>query len=443
MPVEICTVGGYNEVGKNCTAINVDGEVVLCDMGIYLDAYIKLEEDEDIVTRSASQLMRVGAVPDISKIKEWRENVKAIIPTHAHLDHVGAIPYLAERFQDAEILGTPYTIAVLNAILKDEEMGVPNAIKTLSPNAIYQLTDNIKIEFINMTHSTPQTALVAIHTKYGIILYANDFKFDSNPVLGKKPNFDRLKELSKKGILALICDSTYAELKAKTPSESVAKEMLKEVMLGTESRKKAVIVTTFSSHLARLKSIIEFGKKMDRSIVLMGRSLSKYVYAGQDIKIIDFKKDAKILRFKKQISAKLNSVNKNRGKYLLVVTGHQGEPKAVLSKITKGIYPFKFEPEDHVIFSSSVIPTEINQKNRENLENSLKNKGVRIFRDVHVSGHAAREDLRDMVNMTKPKHIIPAHGDKVKRNAFGDLAEEMGYKKNFIHLMKNGDRTIL
>ncbi len=288
MPIEICTLGGYNEIGKNCTAIKVDDEVILCDMGVFLEPYIKLTEDEDIINISTDQMMQVGAIPDISKIADWKKKVKAIIPTHAHLDHIAGIPFLAKKFKKAELLGTPYTIQVIQAILKDEKMSIPNSIKTLSPNSIYQLTKNIKIEFINMTHSTPQTAMLAIHTKYGTILYCNDFKFDSTPTLGKKPNFKRLKELGEKGILALICDSTYAPLRAKTPSEAVAKEMLKEVMLGTDSTDKAVIVTTFSSHLARLKSIIEFGKKMNRKILLIGRSLSKYVYAGQDIKIIKF-----------------------------------------------------------------------------------------------------------------------------------------------------------
>jgi ribonuclease J len=322
-------------------------------------------------------------------------------------------------------------------------MSIPNPMKTLSPNATYQLTENIKIEFINMTHSTPQTVMIAIHTKYGVIIYANDFKFDSTPTLGKKPNFERLKELGKKGILALICDSTYAPLKAKTPSESVAKAMLKEVMLGTDSKGKAVVVTTFSSHLARLKSIIEFGKQMNRKILFIGRSLSKYVYAGQDINLINFAQDAKILRFRGQISAKLNDVNKNRGKYLIVCTGHQGEPKAVLSRISKKEYPFEFKSEDHVIFSSSVIPTEINQQNREKLETALKNQGVRIFRDVHVSGHAAREDLRDLINIVKPKHIIPAHGELEMTEALADLAYEMGYTKKNVHIMQDLQKLTL
>lgn len=438
MAIKITTIGGYNEVGKNGTAINIDGEVIICDLGIHLESYIKFTEDEDIINLDPQELMDVGAIPNISKIKEWMKDVRAIIPTHAHLDHVGAIPFLAERF-DAPILCSPFTTSVIKAILKDEEMNIPNKIITLNPNSVYQLTDNIKIEFINITHSTPQTVMVAIHTRYGIILYANDFKFDSTPTFGKKPNFKRLKELGDEKVLALITDSTYAEKKAKTPSETVAKEMLREVMLGTESTGKAVIVTTFSSHLARLKSIIEFGKKMERKIVFVGRSLAKYVYAGQDINLINFSKDAKILKFKGEILGKLKEINKNRGKYLLVVTGHQGEPKAVLSRIVKKELPFILERDDHIIFSSSVIPTKINIDNRERLENAIKNNGARIFRDVHVSGHAAREDLRDLINMVKPRHIIPAHGELRMTQALADLAYEMGYKDKNVHISTDGN----
>jgi ribonuclease J len=437
MAIEICTIGGYNEVGKNCTAIKVDDEVIIIDMGIHLESYIKYTQDEDVYNISANQLIKVGAIPDISGIEKWKDKVKAIIPTHAHLDHVGAIPYLGNKF-DAPVLCTPFTAAVLKTILEDENIKIRNDIKKLSPNAVYTVSNKIKIEFINMTHSTPQTVMVAVHTPHGVILYSNDFKFDSFPTLGKKPNFDRLRELGKKGVVALICDSTYAETKAKTPSEGVAKEMLKEVMLGTESKDKAVIVTTFSSHLARLKSIIEFGKIMKRKILFLGRSLSKYVRAGEDVHLISFSKDANIIRFKGQINNQLKNVQKNPGKYLLVVTGHQGEPKAILSRMVRGELNFKFNQEDQVIFSCKVIPTKITQENREKLEKALKNLGVRIFRDVHVSGHAAREDLRDLINIVKPKNIIPAHGEKNMKLALADLADEMGFKKDKVHLQQNG-----
>jgi ribonuclease J len=440
--VEICTVGGYNEVGKNMTAVNVDGEVVIFDMGIHLESYIKYTEDEDIINVDPSELIKVGAVPDITKIEKWKDKVKAIIPTHAHLDHIGAVPYISSNY-DAPILGTPFTIAVLKSILKDEKITIKNKIMKLAPNSVFQISKNLKVEFINITHSTPQTVMVALHTKYGVILYANDFKFDRFPTLGEKPNFKRLKELGKKGVLCLIVDSTYSRSCKKTPSESVAKEMLKDVLLGTGNKGKAVFVTTFSSHIARLRSIVECGKKMNRKIVFLGRSLSKYCKASESVGIAKFS-DVKIVKYRNDIKRTLEKIKKiGMGKYLVVLTGHQGEPKAALSRIINGELGFNFEPDDHVVFSCITIPTPTNIENRRVLEAKLKNQHVRIFTDIHVSGHAAREDSRDLIELVKPKHIIPAHGEHKMTSAMADLASEMGYKENNIHVMKNGQMLVI
>jgi len=378
-------------------------------MGIHLESYIKYTEDEDIIKVEPSELIKVGAIPDITKIEKWKNNVKAIIPTHAHLDHLGAVPYLSNNY-DALILGTPFTIAVLKTILRDEGIIIKNKIRKLTPNSVFQLSKNLKIEFINMTHSTPQTVMAALHTKYGIILYANDFKFDRFPTLGEKPNYKRLKELGKKGVLCLILDSTYSQSYTKTPSESVAKEMLRDVLLGTGNRGKAVFVTTFSSHIARLRSIVECGQKMNRKVVFLGRSLSKYCKASESIGIAKFS-DVEIVKYRNDIKRTSRKICK-RGieKYLVVLTGHQGEPKAALSRIVNGELGFKFNPDDHVVFSCKTIPTPTNIENRRILEEKLKNQHVRIFTDIHVSGHAAREDSRDLIELAKPKHIIPAHG---------------------------------
>ncbi|MBI2647293.1 ribonuclease J, partial [Candidatus Woesearchaeota archaeon] len=159
-----------------------------------------------------------------------------------------------------------------------------------------------------MTHSTPQTVVIALHTKYGTILYANDFKFDLFPTLGKKPNFKRLEELGKQKILALICDSTYAADARKMPSEAIAKQMLREVMLSVNSKNKHVVVTTFSSHIARLKSILEFGQKMGRKIVFMGRSMAKYIKASENTGIANFTSKVEVLKYGNQIKRKLEKI---------------------------------------------------------------------------------------------------------------------------------------
>ena len=434
--IEIYAVGGYNEVGKNCTAVRVDDEVVVIDLGIHLESYIKLTEDEDLIKISPEKLMHAGAVPNISVL----DKVKAIIISHAHLDHLGAVPYLANRL-DAPIIGTPFTMEVIKAILKDDKIKLNNEIRAVNPNSYCNISKNIKAEFIHITHSTPQTALVALHTKYGVILYANDFKLDFSPVLGKKPNMKRLEEISKENLIALIVESTYASDATKTPSESVAREMLKEVMLNTENKNNLMIVTTFSSHIARLKSIIEFGKKLGRKVVFMGRSLSKYSKAAEAVGIVRFSKEVEFVKFGKQVKRKLRIIDREREKYLLVVTGHQGEHESVLYRMTRGDLKFELHPEDIVIFSCRTIPTPTNIANREALETDLRKSGVRIFKDIHQSGHAAREDLRDFISILKPRNIIPAHGTKEMKDALADLAEEMGYKRDRnVFLVKDGHK---
>ncbi|MDP6648247.1 MAG: RNase J family beta-CASP ribonuclease [Candidatus Woesearchaeota archaeon] len=441
--IEIYAVGGYNEVGKNCTAINVDGDVVIIDLGIHLENYIKLTEDEDLVKIDAKKLMDAGAVPDISVLDNINNKAKAIVISHAHLDHVGAVPYIADKF-NAPIICAPYTAGIIRRILKDDKIRLKNEIKTLNLNSYYKTSDNIKIEFIHITHSVPQTALVAVHTKYGIILYSNDFKLDLHPTLGKKPNFKRLEEIGKEGVMALIVESTYASDARKMPSESVAKEMLKDVLLGTDNKDNLIIVTTFSSHMARLKSIVEFGKKLNRKILFLGRSLAKYVRAAEEAGIINFSKDIEIVKYSRQIERRLKNVDKERKKYLLVVTGHQGEPGSVLCKIAKREFKFNLYPEDNVVFSCRTIPTPTNIANRDSLENELKQTGVRIFKDIHQSGHAAKEDLRDFINILKPKNIIPAHGTKEMKDALAELCIEMRYEidKN-IFLIRDGEKISL
>ena len=441
--IEIYAVGGYNEVGKNCTAIKVDDEVVIIDLGIHLESYIKLTEDEDILNINPDKLMKVGAIPDISVLNKIKDKVKAIIISHAHLDHLGAVPYLADKF-DAPIIGTPFTIEVIKSILNEDKITLRNKIMTLNSNSSYDISKNIKAEFIHITHSTPQTVLVALHTKYGTMLYANDFKLDMHPVLGKKPNFKRLEELGKENVIALIIESTYANDARKMPSESVAKEMLREAMMETENKNNLILVTTFSSHIARLKSVIEFGKKLNRKIIFMGRSLAKYVKAAENVGIVNFSKDVEMIKYGKQIKRKLKKIENEREKYILAVTGHQGEHRSVLYRMMRGEFEFKLFPEDNVIFSCKVIPTPTNIANREALESELKQLGVRVFRDVHQSGHAAREDLRDFIGLVKPKKIIPAHGNKEMKEALAELAEEMGYKmEKSIFLVKDGHKIAL
>ncbi len=434
--IEIMPVGGYREVGKNCTAIRVDDEVVIIDMGLHLQHYIDYTGDDDDVDLSLNKLIEIKAVPNIGLIEDWIPLTKAICISHAHLDHVGAVPFLASKFKCA-IHGTPYTMEVLKTLIADKEIKVHNKLISHDINSMFKVSDNIKIEFISITHSVIHAAVIVVHTKYGSIVHSNDFKLDNQPTLGLKSNIGRLKEL--KNVKALIVDSLYAHKAIKTPSESVAKELLREVMISTNSKDKAMIISTFSSHMARIKSIMEFSKQLNRQVVFLGRSLDKYIVAGENCGVVEFSKHAKIIKYRQQVQKFLKNC-KNPEDYVFVVTGHQGEPKSVLARMIFNHY-FKFKKEDIVIFSCQIIPGEANIKNREAMESELKAKKVRIFRDIHVSGHGAREDQRDLINFVEPEILLPFHSETATAEQFLELAEEMGYKENKnCFLLKNGHR---
>ena len=445
MTLEVYTVGGYHEVGKNMTAVKFNNEIIILDMGLHLPNYIMLteEEAEDITRFGVDDLRNSEVVPDDSFLMQWKDLVKAIIPTHAHLDHVGAIPYLGKNY-GCPIICTPFTAEVLKAICKDEKIRLQNPIKVLNSNSKLKISENITVEFIHVTHSTPQTVMVLVKTPEGNILYANDFKFDNYPTIGAKPNYERLKELAQEEVKLLIVDTLYADRPSKTPGENIAADMLRQVMLETDSSGKALLVTTFSSHLARLKTIIAMGKKLGRKIVFLGRSMSKYIEAGENIGLVNFSKDGEIVKYKKEVRKKLKQISHaGADKYMIICTGHQGEPKAVLSRIVNKEMQFKLMQGDHIVFSCNVIPTPVNIKAREELETKLKKYGVRIFKGAHVSGHAAREDLRELLLMVKPKKIIPSHSEKKVAQEVVGLAEEIGYSKEDVLVVGNGKKVVL
>jgi ribonuclease J len=419
--MEIYTIGGYNEVGKNMTVIVTgNGEdAFIFDCGLFLPPIVELEEKER--SYDEKKLRLIGALPNDSflEAKGITKKIRAIIPSHAHLDHIGAIPYVAYKY-NAEIIGTPFTIEILKQLYFDNNIQIKNKITTIQPNSSYYVQGKkkkYKLDFVNITHSTIQTSMVALHTDEGIVLYANDFKFDNNPIVGKEPNYDMLKQLAKEGVRVLIVDSLYSKDERKTASEKVARSLLEDVMLTTSNEKSAIVVTTFSSHIARLKSIVDFSKRLGRQPVFVGRSLNKYVRAAMNVKLCPFAKDIHLSSFKNQIEKSLKKINSNKTNYVLVCTGHQGEPGSIMDRISKSQLPFNLDFEDHVIFSSSVIPTKINIENRKILEEKLKKKGVRIFNNVHSSVLPSTEVI---INNHK--------GMKIKKIAEIDESEKSGLK---------------
>ncbi len=442
--VKIYSIGGFTEVGKNMTAIELEDDVFLIDNGLYLPAIVGLQEADKNMTEKG--LKRIGALADDSVIKNIAHKVRAQFIGHGHLDHVGGVPFSSDKY-NAPIYGTPYTIEILKSILADNNIILKNKLMSVKPNTAFNVKGkhkNYRIEFINVTHSILQTVLIAIHTDKGIILYCNDFKLDPTPVYNIKTNYGRLKEIAKEGILCMIVDSLYADSERKTPSERIARALLEEILTPDNMGNDGIIVTSFSSHIERLKSIVDFGTKLNRKIIFLGRSLDKYCRAAQISGLAEFTNNIKIVRYRNQVEGILKKAVKNKKEYLLVCTGHQGEPGSILERISRGDLGYRVEQKDSVIFSSSVIPTDVNKEQFAKMENRLRKYKPRIYRDAHVSGHASREDLRDFLRLLTPKHVIPSHADPHKINRMMDLLKEEGYTKGKnAHMVSDGGITKL
>ncbi len=421
MVLEVYTVGGFKEIGRNMTLVRYKNEAVVLDLGLHLDNYIPLmDEVQDTKILAIDTLLSSGSVPNVNKVSHLLNQVKAIIPSHAHLDHVGAIPFLAKLFKNATVVATPYTASVLKELERDISPRSRVRIKYAKLNSKYVVSKNIVVHFIASSHSVPHTAFIVVETPEGSVVYANDYKIDFSPILGEKPNLKRLAKF--RNAKLLIIDSLYADRLGKTPSESVAKAMLKDVLTEVDTMHSAIFITTFSSHIARLKTIVDLSKKLKREPVFIGRSLFKYIKAAEQINLVNFSKKYKLIRFNRHLVRMLRTVEKNKSKYIIVCTGHQGEPNSILSRIVSQNL-FSFDRRDSVVFSSNIIPRPENIRNRERLRVALENKNVNVYEDVHVSGHASRQDHRELLELLLPKAVIPAHSEEDKVLIFKEFVE--------------------
>lgn len=444
MTVEVIAVGGYEEVGKNMTAVKIGEDVIIFDMGIHLDR-ISIHEDTDIDRMHSLDLIERGVIPDDTLMKDVDGQVKAIVFSHGHLDHIGAVAKLAHRY-NAPIIGTPYTIALIERTIKGErKFKVNNPIRPLNPGSKLKLSKDITLEFVQSTHSIPQAVFPVLHTPEGIIVYALDFKFDNHQKVSPPPDYNRLRELGRKGVLVLIVETTNAtnHTETKTYSEKVPRIILEDLMREPLKEKAGMIVTTFSSHVERIQTIVDIAKKSDREIFLLGRSMERFCGIAQNMGILKLPENATIYGSPKAVNKALMKAEDDRDKYLLVTTGHQGEPDALLTRIASGRTPFNVRKGDNVIFSAPIIPNPTNAANRHILESKLKSNGARIYANAHVSGHAGREDHRDFLRMLRPKHIIPAHGNLEMLVSYGELAEEEGYRiGNNVHILRNAQAQV-
>ena len=442
--IGIIAVGGYNEMGRNMTAVHVGGDIIIFDMGLRLDQ-VQIHEDVEIERMHSLDLIKIGAIPDDTVMKGVDGTVRAIVCTHGHLDHIGAISKLAHRYR-APIIATPYTIGLIKQLIKSErKFPAENELIEMNAGETKEVSKNLSIELIRVQHSTLDCVFIAVHTPRGILLYANDFKMDRTPTLGEPPDIKRLKQIGKEGVFLMITESTNAAIAGKTPSERIAKALLNDVLIGTEETESGVIVTTFSSHIARIAATLEIAKKMDRIPVLMGRSMDKYVKLAAKMGYVQLPENLKIYGVRKNIDKAFARIaSEGKEKYLPIVTGHQGEPGAVLERISMDNTGYRIEHGDKVIFSANVIPTPSTRANRYALETKLKMRGARIYDGVHVSGHACKEDHWELLRMINPEHVIPAHGNLVMHSSYIEMAEDTGYVLgNTIHLLRNGEELVL
>jgi len=444
MDIEVIAVGGYDEVGRNMTAVRVGKEIIIFDMGLRLDQ-VMIHEDAEIENMHSLDLIQIKAIPDDTMMNSVEGTVKAIVCTHGHLDHIGAIPKLAHRY-NAPIISTPYTTELIRQQIQGEQkFGVNNKLFALRAGQKYTISQTVTLEFVKTQHSIIDTVTAVLHTPHGAIVYACDFKLDRTPVIGEVPDFGRLAQIGKEGVLALIVECTNIDIPGRCPSERIARDLVRDTITSYEDDKNAIIVSTFSSHIARIKTIAECAREIGRKPVLLGRSMERYSTTAEQMKLVAFPDTMSIFGNRKTVDRTMRRMIKTgKSEFMPIVTGHQGEPGSILTRMAVGDTPYKIERGDKVIFSAKVIPNPMNFGQRYMVEAHMRMAGARIFEDLHVSGHAYREDHYEFIHLLNPQHVIPAHGDLVMTAKYANFASELGYTlHNDVHLLKNGQRIKL
>jgi ribonuclease J len=442
MEIEIATIGGYEEVGRQMTAVRAGDDVVIFDMGLNLSKVL-IHDNVETERMHSLDLIDMGAIPDDRVMSDIEGDVQAIVPTHGHLDHIGAISKLAHRY-DAPVVATPFTIELVKQQIEGEEkFGVQNDLVKMEAGETMTIGDQVELEFVNVTHSIIDAINPVLHTPEGAIVYGLDKRMDHTPVIGDPIDMDRFREIGREGngVLAYIEDCTNAGKKGRTPSESVARRHLKDVINSMEDYDGGIVATTFSSHIARVRSLVEFAKDIGRQPVLLGRSMEKYSGTAERLGFVDFPGDLGMYGHRKSVDRTFKRImNEGKENFLPVVTGHQGEPRAMLTRMGRGETPYELDKGDKVIFSARVIPEPTNEGQRYQSEKLLGMQGARIYDDIHVSGHLNREGHYEMLDALQPSHVIPAHQDMSGFSDYVNLAESEGYEMGRdLHVSRNGN----
>jgi len=411
--VKIIPLGGLEKIGMNITAIEYEDSIIVIDCGL------SFPEDE--------MLGIDFIIPDVTYLKDNIEKVKGFVITHGHEDHIGALPYILKEI-NVPVYATRLTVAIIENKLKEH-----NLLKKTKRKVIkYGQSINLgcfRIEFVRTNHSIADAAALAIFTPEGVIFHTGDFKVDYTPVFGSPIDLQRIGEIGKKGVLALMCDSTNAERPGYTMSESSVGKTFDSIF--ADYHKQRIIVATFASNVDRVQQIVNSAVKYGRKVVIEGRSMVNIVGTASELGYINIPDGVLI-----EIGHMKNYTD---DQIVMITTGSQGESMAALSRMAASIHrKVSIKPGDVVILSSTPIPG--NEKSVSRVINELSMKGAKvIYQDTHVSGHANQEEIKLIYALTKPKYAIPVHGEYRHLIRHAELAQLMGVPKDNIFLLSSGD----
>ena len=411
--LKIIPLGGLEQIGMNITAFEYEDSIVVVDCGL------AFPEDDmpgiDLV------------IPDITYLKENISKVKGFVITHGHEDHIGALPYVLKEV-NAPIYSTKLTLALISNKLKEHNLTKTTKLKEVKHGQVINLGD-FAIEFIKTNHSIQDASALAIYSPVGIVVHTGDFKVDYTPVFGDAIDLQRFAEIGRKGVLALMCDSTNAERPGFTMSERTVGHVFDNLF--NEYKTARIIIATFASNVDRVQQIINTAYRFGRKVAVEGRSM---------VNVITTAAELGYLRVPDQTLIEIDQVKNYPDEQLvLITTGSQGESMAPLSRMAANIHKkITIKPNDAIIFSSHPIPG--NEKAVSKVINELSMKGAKvIFQDAHVSGHACQEEIKLIYSLVKPKYAIPVHGEYRHLTAQKLVAEKLGYSKDNIFILKSGN----
>ncbi len=436
--MEITAIGGFDEIGKNMTVVAVGDEAIVIDLGLHVERL--MGEDYDIARMSRSEMLSIGAIPDYRRLDGIKQKIVGVFVSHGHLDHVGAGTKLMGLFPGAPFYMTPFTAEIFKRQMEDEVKykGKGPDLRTVTYGSKVSCGKNFVVEFIAAAHSIPDHAILAVHTHEGVFLYALDWRFDPTPVLSTKTNINRLQQLGDKGLVkGVIYDTTRIERDEPTQSESWAKQKIEEMIAGLKG--EGIIATTFASHIGRLQTLIDAGERQKRKVLLLGRSMEKYMDSAKALKLINLRR-ASVWGRSKTVEAVLRKITpNNKSEFMLITTGNQGEPGSILDRMSRGVLPYTFTRDDNILFCSEAIPTPVNLACRKEIEGSIRSRGAHVHLGLHVSGHASGGDIDRFLKIVKPKNLIPAHGGIEKLIRARKRAEAVGFREEQVHLLHDGE----